>query len=275
MKYLLTTWSARLLLLFICIGLGACAPLVAKTNPDYSEPFSRIDFVYIPSGEFKMGDIVNKRDRETPVHKVKLAAFAISTTEITFGQYDKFCAATNRKVPDDNEWGRGDHPVINVSWIEAKAYTEWLSKQSGLPISLPSEAQWEYAARAGKSTEYWLGSKLPPNRANCSHCGSQWDNKSTAPVKSFTPSPWGLYDSMGNVAEWVEDNFHDSYKNAPTDGSAWVDNSSPDKVYRGGSWRYSKEELASATRDWGNKNIGSKDIGFRIVINGISIPQKK
>lgn len=274
MNWLPKTSSAQWFVLFVCIALSACAP-IAKTTPDFTEPFSGIEFVFIPGGEFQMGDIVNKRDREGPIHKVTLPPFAISTTEITFRQYDKFCTTTNRKKPDDNEWGRGDRPVINVSWTEAKAYAEWLSDLVELPISLPSEAQWEYAARAGSSSEYWYGNKLPPNRANCAQCGSQWDNRSTAPVKSFVPSPWGLYDSMGNVAEWVEDDFHASYQGAPTDGSAWIDNATNDKIYRGGSWRYSKAEVASATRDWENKNTKNLDIGFRIVINGISIPQKK
>ena len=107
-------------------------------------------------------------------------------------------------MPDDNGWGRGKRPVINVSWQDAVDFATWLSKKNKRTFRLPTEAEWEYAAKAGTSTPYWWGHKLLPGMAVCNACGSDWDGKSTAPVGSTKPNPWGVYDMNGNVWEWVE-----------------------------------------------------------------------
>jgi formylglycine-generating enzyme required for sulfatase activity len=170
------------------------------------------EMVILPAGTFKMGDIQGGgSDREKPVHEVSVARFAIGRYEVTFAEYDQFAKATGRIKPDDEGWGRGKHPVINVTWYDAKAYTEWLTEQTGKQYSLPSEAQWEYAARAGTETKYWWGNEIGENRANCRNCGSQWDGSSTAPVGSFGPNPFGLYDTAGNVWEWISDSWHKDY----------------------------------------------------------------
>ena len=134
--------------------------------------------------------------------------FAISKYELTFEEYDLFADETNRDKPEDNGWGRGQRPVIFVLWHDAVSYVEWLSEQTGYAYRLPSVIEWEHAARAGKATAYWWGSELGKNHANCSNCGSRWSNLRTAPVGSFPPNPWGIYDMHGNVAEFTRDCAH-------------------------------------------------------------------
>ena len=161
------------------------------------------------------------------------APFALSTHEVTFEDYDRF---THPNEVNDQGWGRGRRPVINVSWDEAKDYVEWLSSETGATYRLPSEAEWEYAARAGTANKYSWGNEIGANRANCQndHCGDQW--KRTAPVGSFPPNGFGLYDMHGNVWEWVEDCWNGSYAGAPADGDAWRSGDCAKRVLRGGSW---------------------------------------
>jgi formylglycine-generating enzyme required for sulfatase activity len=175
---------------------------------------------------------------------------------VTFAEYDRFAEATGREKPDDEGWGRGRRPVINVSWEDARDYAQWLAEQTDRPYRLPSEAEWEYAARAGTRTAYWWGGELRESgtvRANCDGCGSAWDNRRTAPVGSFAANPFGLHDSAGNVWEWVEDCWHDNYEGAPSDGSAWQEAKKSGecalRVLRSGAWNFVPERLRSAFRD--------------------------
>jgi formylglycine-generating enzyme required for sulfatase activity len=193
------------------------------------------EMVQIPGGTFQMGDKQGFSE-EKQVHTVTVKSFAMGKYEVTFEEYDKFCEATRREKPSDSGWGRGKRPVINVSWNDAKVYVKWLSEQTGKDYHLPSEAQWEYACRAGTTTKYWWGNQTKQNHANCYDCGSLWDNKQTAPVGSFKPNPYGLYDVYGNVLEWNEDTYYDNYNSAPNDGSARVDENNGSRVYRGGAW---------------------------------------
>jgi formylglycine-generating enzyme required for sulfatase activity len=169
------------------------------------------EMVVVPAGSFQMGNVEGGGEKdETPVHAVTIQKpFAIGRYEGTFDEYDQFAKATNRKLPADQGWGRGHRPVINVSWEDVNAYVKWLSEQTGKRYRLPTEADWEYAARAGKETAYWWGNDFIKGMANCNGCGSQWDNKQTAPVGSFKPNALGLYDTAGNVWEWVEDCYHE------------------------------------------------------------------
>ena len=163
------------------------------------------EMVVIPKGKIRMGDIISRgeNDEQAP-YEVSLNRFAISRYEVTFAEYDHFAIATGREKPNDENWGREDHPVINVSYQDAIAYTQWLSQQTGKDYRLPTEAQWEYAARAGKKTQYSWGNEFLYNRANCNGCSStQWDGKQTAPVDSFAPNAFGIYNMMGNVMEWT------------------------------------------------------------------------
>jgi formylglycine-generating enzyme required for sulfatase activity len=215
-----------------------------------------------------MGSPENEPDRyqwEGPQHEVTIGKpFAVSKFEVTFDEWDAcVAAAACPKAPDS--WGRGQMPVINVSWEDATAYVRWLSWLTGKEYRLLSEAEWEYTARAGTKTRYSWGDDVGKNNANCDGCGSEWDVTQTAPVDSFKPNAFGLYNMHGNVWEWVEDIWHDGYKDAPADGSAWVQGSeSTNRVVRGGSWFISPQVLRAATR--GRISTGDRfsSLGFRV-----------
>jgi formylglycine-generating enzyme required for sulfatase activity len=218
------------------------------------------EMVVIPSGEFQMG--------ERPAHRVQIPKpFALARYPATFDEYDRYAQAARRALPRDRGWGRGRQPVINVSWEDTLAYAEWLSKQTGKRYRLPTEAEWEYAARAGTTTAYWWGDEIGKNRANCDGCGSRWDDKQTSPVGSFAPNPWGLYDMLGNVWEWVQDCWHDRYEGAPGDGKAWETEGGGDcarRVVRGGSWFDSPTYVRSALRNWLAPADRTDVLGFRL-----------
>lgn len=233
---------------------------------DYTEPTTGMEFVQIEGGRFVMGDISHKDLDSSPPHRVTVSNFMISKFEVTFEQYDKFCEETGREKPTDAGWGRGTRPVINVSWQDAVAFTEWLSKKLGRKFRLPSEAQWEYAARAGKATDYWWGNQNEKNMANCSDCGSEWDKSKTAPVGSFRPNPWGLHDTTGNVNEWVLDKAHEGYENAPETDEPWLEGGLNYRIVRGGSYRFGIENLKAYFRDWYEEDTVTADTGFRVVI---------
>src|SRR5262249_35129386 len=167
-------------------------------------------------------------------------SFKLGKYEVTFNEYDRFVLATNRRRPNDWRFGRGRQPAINVSWQDAVAYAEWLSKQTRKRYRLATEAEWEYAARAGSESNYWWGNELIKGMANCMSCGGQWDGgNGTAPVGSFKSNPFGLYDTAGNVWEWVQDCYHENYDGAPPDGTAWEAKDPTqclNRVVRGGSW---------------------------------------
>ncbi len=224
--------------------------------------------VVIPAGSFQMGPPSSEKGRdddEGPQRRVRIARpFAMGKYEVTFEQYDRFADATGAHRPKDRDWGRGTRPVINVSWEDARKYTEWLSEQTGKRYRLPTEAEWEYAARAGTETAYWWGQKIGKNNANCRGCGSQWDDKQTAPVGSFEANLWGLYDTAGNVWEWVQDCWHDSYEGAPEDGSAWEGANCAQHVIRGGSWNYFPWNVGSANRGWNRPGYRIHSGGFRL-----------
>ena len=184
---------------------------------------------------------------------------SLSVYEVTFADYDRF---SNPRKVDDEGWGRGRHPVINVSWDNAKEYVTWLSAQTGAQYRLPSEAEWEYAARAGTTTRYSWGDENGVNRANCGElCGDPWTV--TAPVGSFAPNPFGLYDMHGNVHEWVEDCWNESYQGAPSNGGAWLQGSCGSRVFRGGAFFM---EMAGnlGVRYHASKHARVHGIGFRV-----------
>ena len=225
--------------------------------------------VVIPAGSFTMGSPANEPERdpdEGPQRRVTIGPFAIGKTEVTFAEWDACVTAggCNGYKPPDQGWGRGSRPVVNVSWKDAKAYVSWLSQHTGKPYRLPSEAEWEYAARAGTTTRYAFGDAITPKDANY----SESKLGKTTEVGAYPPNAWGLYDMHGNVWEWVEDIYHDSYKGAPTDGTAWTDgegeNSSRDRVIRGGSWGNDPRVLRSAIRDRYEPDDRNNVLGFRV-----------
>jgi formylglycine-generating enzyme required for sulfatase activity len=226
------------------------------------------EMVVVPAGSFTMGSPESEPERvdnEGPQHKVTIAKpFAASKFEVTFEEWDACVAATAcPRVPD--RWGRGKMPAINVSWGDTMQYVGWLSRLTSKEYRLLTEAEWEYAARAGAMTRYSWGDDPGKGNANCDGCGSQWDREQTAPVGSFKPNAFGLYDMHGNVWEWVEDSWHDNYDSAPTDGSAWLrrDDSSY-LVVRGGSWRNDPETARAAIRAKRIAGVRFDTLGFRL-----------
>jgi formylglycine-generating enzyme required for sulfatase activity len=224
---------------------------------------------------FMMGS--NKRRDEQPPHEVHIQRpFAIGKYEVSFEEYDRFMLATGRRAeefPRDQGWGRENRPVINVTSYNAKDYAEWLSEESGKHYRLPTEAEWEYAARAGTEGRYWWCKKTEPScdigtgRANCQGCGGEWDGKyRTAPVDAFEPNTWGLYNTAGNVWEWVQDCYHDNYEGAPKDGLAWEPSTGEcgRRVVRGGSWDDRPQDLRSAARDRNYPGGRYSNVGFRL-----------
>jgi len=195
-------------------------------------------------------------------------SFAVSKFEVTFESWDACYELGGCRVrPDDSGWGRGSRPVISVNWDDAQQYISWLSKQTGKDYRLLTEAEWEYAARAGATTAYSWGDEIKMDgkvMANCFACGSEWDNKQTAPVGSFAPNAFGLDDMLGNVWEWVEDCYHDTYEGAPDDGSAWNAGDCNQRVVRGGSWGDPSQILRSAFRLRGPVGNRYDGLGFRI-----------
>ena len=227
------------------------------------------EMVWIPEGRFKMGDIQGGGwGNEKPVHWVSVKKFAMGRYEITFAEYDKFATATSRNKPNDRGWGRGNRPVIYISWLDATAYAKWLSKQTGQQYRLPTEAQWEYAARAGTNTKYWWGNDLGKNRAACDGCGAKWGwdaKRMTAPVGSFAANPFGLYDTAGNVWEWTCSEYENRYKgkemkclskNRSNDDSLFV--------LRGGSWFIDAVRARSANRFRFQRAVRSRNDGARL-----------
>jgi formylglycine-generating enzyme required for sulfatase activity len=227
------------------------------------------ELVVVPAGAFVMGSPPDERDRdkdEGPQRKVKISQpFAVGKYEVTFAEWEA-CAAgggcTGNPSPSDQGWGKGRRPVINVSWHDAKAYVDWLSRRTGKPYRLLSEAEWEYAARAGTATRFSVGGSISRNDAHFQN-GSASSVVGTVEVGMFPANAFGLHDMHGNVSEWVEDSGHSSYRDAPTDGSAWIDGSST-RVLRGGSWNDPPRGLRSAFRLRDRPNYSVGIVGFRV-----------
>jgi len=223
--------------------------------------------VVIPPGKFSMGSPDDELDRtagEGPRHAVTIPyAFAVSRSEITFDQWDA-CVAAKACPPAKDSWGRGTMPAVDISWDAAKAYVAWLSQLTGKDYRLPSEAEWEYAARAGTDTRYAWGDAPGTGYANCNGCGSAWVLQ-TAPVGSFEPNAFGLLDMEGNVWEWVEDVWHARFEGAPVDGSAWIEGGDATfRTIRGGSWHNEPELIRSAVRFERHRKVQFDTLGLRV-----------
>jgi formylglycine-generating enzyme required for sulfatase activity len=207
--------------------------------------------VVVPAGSYRMGGSL---EVEQPQHTVTIAKpFAVSKYELTFADWDACVSGggCNGYKPDDKGWGRGKQPAMNVHWDDARRYVKWLSVVTGRTYRLLSEAEYEYAARAGTTTAYPWGDDIKLNgtvMANCSDCGSRW-HLLPAPVGSFAQNRFGLYDTVGNVWEWVEDCGHMNYNGAPTDDSAWISGSDcGERMARGGSFVMPAKDLHSSYR---------------------------
>ena len=222
--------------------------------------------VELPASEYLMGSPGNSLNfDEGPRHNVTLPVFSISKNEITFADYDKFARSTGRRMPYDESWGRGDRPVINVSWNDAQAYTSWLSKKTGKHYRLPTEAEWEYAARAGSDGKAWWDSDADVKQANCFNCGNEWAGQRTVPAGTFKANGFGLNDTAGNVQEWTEDCYRAGYAGAPVDGSAWLTPGCTQRSVRGGSYTNPLDSLRNGKRSQYDQDTRLDNLGFRVV----------
>ncbi len=210
---------------------------------------------------------------EAPLHSVAIAnPVAIGKYAVTFAEWEACLTdgACGGHKPSDEGWGGADRPVINVSWSDAKAYAEWLYHKTGRHYRLLSEAEFEYAARAGTDTLFWWGDRISPAQANYdgkfSYAGGPKGayRRQTLPVKSFEPNPWGLYQVHGNVATWTEDCWVDNYNDAPRDGSAWTAGDCRYRVTRGGSWYDYPQMLRVAVRIIAEPRLRRDHVGFRV-----------
>ena len=215
--------------------------------------------IVIPAGEFWMGSPESEKGRSSDErrHRVKIERpFAIGQYAVTFDEYDRFCAATKREKPEDR-WGRGNRPVIHVSWHDAVDYFEWLSAQTGRAYRLPTEAEWEYAARAGTDTAFWWGDSITTDQANY-----DGNHSGTVPVDWFQPNPWGLYQVHGNVWEWTGSCYDENYGGAEMQFAG--KNEDGPLAGRGGSWLNQPAGVRSALRDRGGPTHSDDDLGFRL-----------
>ena len=220
--------------------------------------------IALPQGALTMGS--NTGDpSEKPAHPVSIAnPFAISKYEVTVEQWDACveAGACARVTIDGNQ--SKTSPVRDVSWDDAQQYAQWLAKTTGKPYRLPTEAEWEYAARGGTSARYWWGEQMRSGMANCKGCGEPWQKDAPVNVGSFPANPFGLHDMNGSVWEWVADCWHNSYKGAPADGHAWDEPNCRMRVIRGGSWREDASYMPSSTRFKYDASVRHSQNGFRV-----------
>ena len=223
------------------------------------------DMVVVPPGIFVMGSEKHKREGPTRVIRVR-RPFAIGRFEVTRDEW-MLCVAAGacKHTPDDHGWGTDRMPVINVDHRMVHNYTAWLSAMTGQTYRLPSEAEWEYAARAGSKKNYWFGDDVGENQVNCRECGSPWSGIGSAPVGSFAANPWGLYDMHGNAFEWVEDCWNDSHAGAAQTLAPRLDGDCRFRVIRGGSWYYFSRMSRSANRQKNAASVKSYWLSFRLV----------
>jgi formylglycine-generating enzyme required for sulfatase activity len=252
------------------------------------------EMVLVPAGEFMMGSPENETERyaqEGPQHKVKISRpFTLGKLKITRDQFETFLRETSYSIGDrcytieggevEERVGRsfgnpgfvqeGNHPAVCVNWYDARSYVEWLTRKTGKLYRLPSEAEWEYAARAGTTTPFWWGGSITPEQANYDGStvyagGDKGENRQkTVPVDNFEPNAWGLYQVHGNAFEWVEDCWNDSYRNALADASAMLIGNCTRHVRRGGAWNYPAATLRSAYRDSRPGTTRGSNMGLRV-----------
>jgi formylglycine-generating enzyme required for sulfatase activity len=259
----LGVYSAALLAVYEL--LRGSLPIVVTVVASWLEDrhFRPPEMVRLPAGQFLMGSPSSEQGHqphEGPQRRVSIVRpFELARFEVTFREWD-VCVRDGGCTysPSANGWGRGKQPVIYVSWQDAKGYLGWLSRKTGKAYRLPTEAEWEYAARAGTTTAYAFGPTIAPSQA-------RFATDRAAPVGSYAPNRFGVYDMHGNVWEWVEDCYHPTYEGGPSDGSAWVtDCADALRVVRGGAWFNGPLHVRAASRDSDSPDMRYDIVGFRI-----------
>ncbi len=219
--------------------------------------------IALPAGTFTMGGNTDDLS-ERPAHQVTIGKpFAIGKLEVTVGQW-KFCVDAGGCPGIAASGVDADTPMRDLSWDDTRQYLQWLSKVSGKSYRLPSEAEWEYAARGGTSTRYWWGQQMRTGTANCKECGEPWNAAAPAKAGSFPANPFRLHDMNGSVWEWVADCWHGNYRGAPADGSPWSEAACRQRVIRGGSWSDGAAYMTSSTRFKYDASVRQAQNGFRV-----------
>ncbi|ABC33307.1 uncharacterized conserved protein [Hahella chejuensis KCTC 2396] len=255
---------------------AGCSQMTAKNAPSRLQDSLRDGgaaprMVIVPAGVGVVGDQPHGVSTdEGPRHEVVAQRpYAISATEVRFADYDRFAQATQRNLPSDEGWGRGDQPVINVSWDDAVAYTRWLSEQSGHSYRLPSEAEWEYAARGGTQTHYWWGDDYVQGVDHCDKdlgdCPAGTALFHPGPVGRFSANPYGLFDVSSNVAEWTLDCYHESHAGAGDSLAPRMDGDCSAKVVKGGTWMNASPYVQPSIRAGVGPEERVRTIGFRVL----------
>jgi formylglycine-generating enzyme required for sulfatase activity len=238
----------------------------AECAPDQGKDYCPT-MVVVPPGTFTMGSPSGESgrwDNEGPQHTVTIARpFAVAKFELTFDEWETCVTEGDCDEVSDTSWGRGSRPVINITWYDAQRYIGWLAKMTGKPYRMLTEAEYEYATRAGTQTAYPWGDEVGENNANCNGCVSKWGS-STVPVGSFPPNKLGLYDMNGNIWSWLQDCLHGDYAGAPSDGSEWTGGDCSSRVIRSGSWYVNPPSIRSAFRNWYPPDSRNQFTGLRL-----------
>jgi len=231
--------------------------LFSNTVNAHLEP----EMIQVPGGCTEIGTLLMDQ-QFSPLREVCLDDFMIGKYEVTFNEYDLFTEETGRALRHDVGYGRGNRPVVDVNWFDAVAYAEWLSAKTGKTYRLPTDAEWEYAAKFNTEfgSVYSWGTEIGHEQANCRRCGSEWDSEMTAPVGSFEPNPLGIHDMHGNVWEWTSNCFFDDAEKNVNDMHCEVG------VVRGGSWDSGSSDLVLWRRTPQSSTRPARDIGFRLVL---------
>jgi formylglycine-generating enzyme required for sulfatase activity len=236
-------------------------PGAASTTAPAS-PVKEPEMKPIRAGIFTMGS--NDDVTEKPLHQVTIKPFAMGVYPVSVRDWNE-CAAA--KACTFVATGKDDAPVTNVSWSDAKQFVTWLAGATRKPYRLPSEAEWEYAARGGTQTKYWWGDQVQSGMANCKNCNDNSGAEQPVKVGSLKPNPFGLYDMGGSVDQWVEDCWHKNYQGAPADGSAWVEGECTSHVIRSGSWKNDARYVRPSNRDSYDTNVRYPTHGFRVALS--------
>jgi formylglycine-generating enzyme required for sulfatase activity/class 3 adenylate cyclase len=238
------------------------APTPEASSQTSASPITIPEMVSLPGGLFAMGS--NEDPSEKPTHRVTIKPFSISKFPVTVREWNR-CAAA--QACSFVATGEDTAPATNLSWNDAQEFVAWLSRVTQKQFRLPTEAEWEYAARAGTGTKYWWGDQFQPDMANCKGCGGTYDPAKPLKVGSFKANPFGLYDMGGSVDQWVEDCWHKDYQGAPTDGSAWIERTCSSHVIRSGSWKNDRSYTRPSNRDHYDTNVRYPTHGFRIAVS--------